>query len=51
MLAAIAQVFYFLPFKVEDMFADKIDGTGIEWWYNEAIKISRENEKSAKRKN
>jgi hypothetical protein len=50
MLSFVCQTYNSLPFDVMEMYTDKSDFTGLEWWYNEAVKINRENAKAMKRK-
>jgi hypothetical protein len=42
MLSLLAQTYNFLPVSLEEMYADKKDCLGLEWWYEEAKEINKE---------
>jgi len=50
MLVLICQVFEFLPIPAGELYADDKDFNGVEYWYNEAVKINEKNAKAMKRK-
>ena len=50
MLVLICQVFEFLPIPAGELYADDKDFYGVEYWYNEAVKINEKNAKAMNRK-